>query len=218
MRVIGYLVTVLLTLAGGAFALAGCDAADPTADATADAALTAAARPGGAGMARVAVCHYDDDAYKLITVAAPAVAAHLRHGDGLPGGAVPGPEGYVFDEACQPVLSATCPCSFEGLGESGEGETIREFGFGSGSRMTSLRISGNNLSITFSSFSEEGGTCSIGPGIIPDELRGPFYSVAVAEACRLVLYDLSDGSCLSDNYADSTHDLCGETYFETFGG
>jgi hypothetical protein len=208
---------VLVALLFGTLALAGCDAADPTADA----GLTAAPRPDGAGMDRVAVCHYDADAgtFHLITIAAPALPAHLRHGDGLPDGAVPGPEGYVFDEACQPIAAAaTCPCSFEDLGEGGEGGTIREVGFGSGSRLTSLRISGNLLSITFSSYSEEGGTCSIAPGGIPDELKGPFYSVAVAETCRLVLYDLSDGSCLSDNFADSTHDLCGETYFETFGG
>jgi hypothetical protein len=216
MRATSYLATVLLALAGGAFALAGCDAADPTADA----ALTVASRPDGAGMARVAVCHYDADAgtFHLITIAAPALPAHLRHGDGLPGGAVPGPEGYVFDEACQPIAAAaTCPCSFEDLGEEGEGGAIREVGFGSGSRMTSLRITENLLSVTYSPLDIEVGTCSIAPGGITVELKA-VYSVAQAEACRVALYDLSDGSCLSDNFADSTHDLCGETYFETFGG
>jgi hypothetical protein len=83
------------------FTLAACDTADPTYEA----GLDAAARPDGAGMAKVSVCHYDADAgtYHLIVIAAPAVAAHLAQGGGIPGGAVPGQAGYIFDADCQPI-------------------------------------------------------------------------------------------------------------------
>jgi hypothetical protein len=87
-----------------ALSLAACDSAAPTYEL----GLDAAARPDGAGMARVDVCHYDRDAdaFKLVTVAAAAVPALLRNGGGLPGGEVPGMEGYTFDEACAPLPDA----------------------------------------------------------------------------------------------------------------
>ena len=107
-------------------ALAGCDAAGPdpalaTADARPDAGFTTG-RMSGDGPAvrgrqdKVAVCHSDDDGtFRLIEVGAPALPAHIRHGDGVPGGAVPGQEGFVFDSACAPVPVEFAAC-FTGNG------------------------------------------------------------------------------------------------------
>ena len=54
-----------------------------------------------AGKARVDVCHAEDDgSFRLITVAESAVPAHLGHGYGLPGDAVPGMDGFAFGEDC----------------------------------------------------------------------------------------------------------------------
>jgi hypothetical protein len=57
------------------------------------------------GQDLVSICHLDDDTgtWKLITVAEPAVAAHDRHGDGRPGGDVPGMDGDVFNDECEVV-------------------------------------------------------------------------------------------------------------------
>jgi hypothetical protein len=67
-------------------------------------------------MQRVDVCHYvrDLDTYIRIQVAEPALVAHIRQGGGVPGGEVPGREGYTFNQECQPVSispSATFSCS-----------------------------------------------------------------------------------------------------------
>ena len=109
---------LLLPAAAGSLALAGCDAAGPdpatagpaTADARAVGGFTTVRMSGDGPVvtgrpAKVAVCHYDDDAgaFRLIEVGAPALPAHVRHGDGVPGGAVPGQEGSTFDAACAPV-------------------------------------------------------------------------------------------------------------------
>jgi hypothetical protein len=60
------------------------------------------------------VCHLrGHDRFALLSVSPSAVGAHLGHGDGLPGGAVPGMAGYVFDNSCAPQRQAdllTCPC------------------------------------------------------------------------------------------------------------
>jgi len=85
------------------FAFAACDTADTTSLDGPD----AAARGGKAGgQDKVAVCHRTSSAtnpYIRIEVAAPAVSAHLAHGDARVGDAVPGRAGYVFDEGCRPV-------------------------------------------------------------------------------------------------------------------
>ena len=56
---------------------------------------------------KVEVCHLDDDTgdYRLIEVAAPALDAHLEHGDAPAGEPVPNQDGFEFDETCQPVAS-----------------------------------------------------------------------------------------------------------------
>jgi hypothetical protein len=58
----------------------------------------------GSSKTKVDVCHYDaeTDAYQLITIADPAVDAHIKHGDAQPGDAVPTMEGFEFDDTCTP--------------------------------------------------------------------------------------------------------------------
>lgn len=58
---------------------------------------------------KVEICHFnaDDDPdapeWELLEVASPSVTAHESHGDGFPGGEVPGTDGqFVFDENCVP--------------------------------------------------------------------------------------------------------------------
>lgn len=60
--------------------------------------------PGAPG--KVDVCHRAGDAYVAISVAPPAVPAHLAHGDGLVGEAVPG-TGSIFGPGC--LISAASP-------------------------------------------------------------------------------------------------------------
>jgi Cadherin domain len=55
--------------------------------------------------AKVGICHRDFELglakkYELLTVSTAAVPAHLAHGDGFPGGAIPGTAGAVFTSKC----------------------------------------------------------------------------------------------------------------------
>jgi hypothetical protein len=61
--------------------------------------------------AKVDLCHKTggDGAFTLITIAAAAVDAHLAHGDGRIGGAVPGRPGLVFAADCRPEPSEPPP-------------------------------------------------------------------------------------------------------------
>lgn len=54
---------------------------------------------------KTAICHYDKTSgtWALISVSTSSVASHMKHGDGLPGGAVPGQSGNVFDASCVPT-------------------------------------------------------------------------------------------------------------------
>jgi len=59
---------------------------------------------------RVDVCHHTSDRvpdqheWRHLRVHAKALEAHLSHGDGQPGGPVPGSDGALeFDETCTPV-------------------------------------------------------------------------------------------------------------------
>lgn len=101
----------------GALTLAACDATAPDV-ATSEVAPSAESfhvrtydaqtgETSGHRQAKVDVCHYvaGTDTYKLISVGAPALSAHLRHGDGVPGGEVPGADVLsVFDEDCAIVI------------------------------------------------------------------------------------------------------------------
>ena len=49
---------------------------------------------------KVDVCHLGDEGYQLINISENALPAHRRHGDGLPGGTVPGMPGMVFGSDC----------------------------------------------------------------------------------------------------------------------
>lgn len=53
---------------------------------------------------RVDICHRHapSDSFRLMTVSSSALQAHEGHGDGVPGGPVPGQDA-IFDEDCQPV-------------------------------------------------------------------------------------------------------------------
>ena len=70
--------------------------------------LTAApthAKPPVPKPAKVAICHFEKRTgnFRLKLEPTPAVAAHLSHGDGLPGGPVPGwGDGWLFDDNCVP--------------------------------------------------------------------------------------------------------------------
>lgn len=66
--------------------------------------LTQGMELSGSSKTKVDVCHYDaeTDAYQLITIADPAVDAHINHGDAQPGDAVPTMEGFEFDDTCTP--------------------------------------------------------------------------------------------------------------------
>ncbi len=56
------------------------------------------------------VCHLNDvGGWQVNNVSERAVEAHLLHGDGLPGEAVPGMDRYSFDEDCVPTAVATGP-------------------------------------------------------------------------------------------------------------
>lgn len=55
---------------------------------------------------KVDICHLNDAGEwqtNEVSANGNAVAAHLAHGDGLPGDEVPGMEGYMFDDACVPM-------------------------------------------------------------------------------------------------------------------
>jgi hypothetical protein len=75
------------------------------------ASISAVAAPAGAAPPdRVGVCHRDagGDGYRLIVVSSRAVAAHQAHGDGFPGGSVPG-SAETFDEGCGTVAPEPVP-------------------------------------------------------------------------------------------------------------
>lgn len=71
-------------------------------------AVSLPAGPVGAGPALTTVCHVRGSGdYAPLTVASRSAAAHERHGDGVPGGPVPGADSMVFDETCRPVAAVT---------------------------------------------------------------------------------------------------------------
>ena len=94
-------------MAAGLAVLAGCEAG-PAAPADGADRLSAAAP--SLAMTKVDVCHRDlSGDYTLISIADAAYDTHVDHGDASPGEAVPGMDGHVFDDQCQPV-EAVCPC------------------------------------------------------------------------------------------------------------
>jgi len=64
-------------------------------------ALPAFAKPAP----KINICHSSGNGkYHLINVSESAKNAHLAHGDGAIGDAVPDTEGYVFGDSCNPEL------------------------------------------------------------------------------------------------------------------
>ena len=60
-----------------------------------------------ARLPRVEVCHLTKKGWSLRKVTESSAPRHLAHGDGVPGGDVPGMVGYQFDESC--VVSVGTP-------------------------------------------------------------------------------------------------------------
>lgn len=60
---------------------------------------------------KVDVCHATGNgSYVMITISDKAARKHVKHGDGAPGDAVPGMDGYKFGNDCQPT-----ECSYDEL-------------------------------------------------------------------------------------------------------
>src|SRR5262249_42634329 len=111
---------------------------------------------------RVDVCHREGNgSFHLISVAAPAVTAHINHGDALPGDPVPGQDGGRFDEACGIVRASTCPCGFTaghlvelGLTTTGTGERCT-IGSPSGSQVQGDALRSNQSGAYFLTVQED---------------------------------------------------------------
>lgn len=55
---------------------------------------------------KVQVCHKAaNGTFHLITISTNATDAHMAHGDGLPGQAVPNMDGFIFGENCAPTVA-----------------------------------------------------------------------------------------------------------------
>ena len=78
--------------------------------------------------AKVDLCHASGDGHDLKSVSAKAANGHLKnHDDGLPGDAIPGMDGYNFDENCEPVLACAAASVYgmSNLGGKRVGVVIR---------------------------------------------------------------------------------------------
>ena len=78
---------------------------EPALGGSGDAASTASSVTSSAQHERVDLCHRTGNGrYEKLAVAAPAVSAHLAHGDGRVGDAVPSAPGRVFDASCAAII------------------------------------------------------------------------------------------------------------------
>jgi len=83
-----------------------------------------------AGAVKSDVCHLNDEGgFQLISVSENAVAAHERHGDGVPGTTVPGMDGYVFGEDCELVADQSIlPGCYDSAGDYSDLELVGPVG------------------------------------------------------------------------------------------
>lgn len=104
---------------GTALSMGACQTASQPASPSSVPSAGAAAVAGPAGDIRapqMEICHVTGtETFQLINISANAWPAHHDHGDHLPGDAVPGSPGMVFDDHCQPVVEGPsaqleCPC------------------------------------------------------------------------------------------------------------
>lgn len=96
-----------LVIGAAALVASACSApAGPTAPSPLSATSSISQGAGGAPQSsagKVDVCHKSGRGFQLINVSANALRGHLGHGDGQPGGAVPGSVGQGFGASCDVV-------------------------------------------------------------------------------------------------------------------
>ncbi len=158
--------------------------------AAAMAALLGAVSFPAAGLARndkTEVCHRSRLAstgaptWRLLTVGSKAARAHLAHGDGVPGGRVPGIAGLAFDGSCVPRSdSGNTTTTTTTLGTTTTTTTL--------GTTTTTTTPGSTTTTTIAST-----TCL-------DGLLGSFdLSVTVLNADDgAALWDSTDGTCTGD--------------------
>jgi hypothetical protein len=150
----------------------------------------AVASPGVAGKSKVAVCHANDEGgYHEIEVSEQALPAHLGHGDGLVGDAVPGMEGFVFGEHCaieeveppgDPIAagcyeSSTDQLDLKYLGPANTAGNAEFWASDDGSCSNFLAFTGVAV-VTAADSSEASGECaSLGLTLDPEPLNGAAY-------------------------------------------
>ena len=151
---------------------------------------------------KVDICHIDDaGAWELINVNGNAQQAHVGHGDGLPGGDVPGQAGYAFDDSCTPVATAVCPCF-----DAQQVSEIVAYGaqcdspFGADSfRLYAADSVGNNLEALVAPALSNFCTLRDIPGVIWDAntvVRSLNNTAAEASACQAILAATAECSAL----------------------
>jgi hypothetical protein len=206
-----------------ALVLAACDTAAPKATPEAPAlgeALSLFSPRAAKGQEKLPVCHLDDEGFlHRIAVAEPAFDTHLAHGDATIGGDVPGMAGYVFDDACAPVV-ATCPCfNAADLDAFTLDYDLTLFGEEVHGDVRSIYIAGaitqGSTIAEFAGVQEIAGTgfsCGLLDRNFEDEslsifVQGPDISAFEAESCRGLLYDEAE-----DREIPCEGDTCGEPF------
>lgn len=103
-----YLASPALAIVFATLTLAGCDArlVSPSAPDASAASMLVGDQDASASTQNNAVCHSDGSQWNFLALSSAGASAHLRHGDGRPGEAVPQQSGQVFGARCE-VLADT---------------------------------------------------------------------------------------------------------------